>query len=171
MDGMMNETFFCAPIAIRKKGNVAMYKHVMLPYDGSELSDRALTEGIAFAKHSGAKITLMFVVTPYHLPIGGDHGSDMVKEIEHRHAVETEKHANEMLERGRQRASEAGVQCETIVRPGFHPHQEIIKTVGERKCDLILMASHGRRGLQGLLLGSETVKVLTHCSIPVLVVR
>ena len=167
----MSPIILNASIAICKKGNVTMYKHVMLPYDGSELSDRALNEGIAFAKNTGAKITLMYVVTPYHLPVGGDHGSDMVKEIEHRHAVEIEKQANEMLERGRQRAEAAGVQCETIVRPGFHPHQEIIETGKNRKCDLILMASHGRRGLQGLLLGSETVKVLTHCSIPVLVVR
>jgi nucleotide-binding universal stress UspA family protein len=148
-----------------------MYKHILLPYDGSELSDRALAEGISFAKSAGSKVTLMHVVTPYRVPISGDHSSSTLKTIEHQHAVEVEKLASEMLEKARRRVDSAGVQCDMVMRPGYHPHEEIIETAKNLNCDLVLMASHGRRGLQGLLLGSETVKVLTHCTIPVLVVR
>jgi len=148
-----------------------MYKNILLPYDGSELSDRALAEGISFAKSAGSKITLMYVVTPYRVPISGDHNSAAIKEIERRHVAEVEKLASEMLEKARQRVESAGLQCDMVMRPGYHPHEEIIETANNLKCDLVLMASHGRRGLQGLLLGSETVKVLTHCTIPVLVVR
>jgi nucleotide-binding universal stress UspA family protein len=69
------------------------------------------------------------------------------------------------------RAKEKGVECEGLVVVGDHPYEEIINNAQSRKCDLIMMASHGRRGLDAVLLGSETVKVLTHSTIPVLVVR
>ncbi len=148
-----------------------MYKHILLPYDGSELSDRALGEGIAFAKNAGSKITLMHVITPYHLPVPGDHTSTAIKEIERQFLVELEKRSSEMLDKARQRTVAAGVRCDMLVHPGVQPYEEIIETAKNLSCDLILMASHGRRGFQGLLLGSVTVKVLTHCTIPVLVVR
>ena len=148
-----------------------MYKHILVPYDGSALSDRAIAESIALAKHSGGKITLVNVVGPYHVPVPGDHTSDAIKEIERRFLVELEKRAGEMLDQARKRVTDAGATCETVVCSGLHPHEEIIATAKRCACDLILMASHGRRGIQGLLLGSETIKVLTHCSIPVLVVR
>ena len=148
-----------------------MYKHVLVPCDGSPLSDRAISESIALAKHAGAKITLVNVVAPYHVPVPGDHTSDAIKEIERQYLVELEKRAGDMLGKARDRVMSAGVTCETVVCSGLHPHEEIIATAKDLACDLILMASHGRRGIQGLLLGSETVKVLTHCSIPVLVVR
>jgi nucleotide-binding universal stress UspA family protein len=148
-----------------------MYKHILLPYDGSPLSDRALAESVALAKHSGAKITLFNVVAPYHVPVSGDHTSSAIKEIERQHQVELDRHAIEMLDKAREHATRAGVTCESIAHPGAYPHEEIIEAARTRNCDLILMASHGRKGLQGLLLGSETVKVLTHCTIPVLVVR
>jgi nucleotide-binding universal stress UspA family protein len=148
-----------------------MYKHILLPYDGSPLSERALSEGIRIAKHAQAKITLLNVVAPYHLPLAGDHTSHAVKEIERQFLAEFEKRASAMLDKARSLAAAAGVDCDSVVHPGLHPYEEIIAQASKRRCDLILMASHGRRGLQGLLLGSETVKVLTHCAIPVLVVR
>ena len=148
-----------------------MYKHVLVPSDGSPLSDRAISEGIALAKHAGAKITLINVVAPYHVPVAGDHTSDAIKEIERRFLIELEQRAGDMLAKARERVVNAGVACDMVVCAGLHPHEEIIATAKRCACDLILMASHGRRGIQGLLLGSETVKVLTHCSIPVLVVR
>jgi nucleotide-binding universal stress UspA family protein len=111
------------------------------------------------------------VVHPYHVPVAGDHTSPAIKEIERQFLEELEKRAGEMLDGARQRAVSAGVQCDAVVRAGLYPYEEIIRMATERKGDLILMASHGRRGFQGLLLGSETVKVLTHCTIPVLVVR
>jgi nucleotide-binding universal stress UspA family protein len=148
-----------------------MYKNILLPYDGSPLSDRALSEGLAFAKSSGAKLTLFHVVHPYHLPVAGDHSSATIKEIERQYMVELEKRGTEMLDAARQKASAAGIQCESVIQIGPHPYEEIIAAATQRGCDLILMASHGRRGIEGLLLGSETVKVLTHCTVPVLVVR
>lgn len=148
-----------------------MYKHILVPYDGTVLSDRAVAESIALAKHGGAKITLVNVVGPYHVPVAGDHTSDAIKEIERRFLVELEDRAVGMLDGVRKRIEDAGVPCDAVVCPGLHPHEEIIQTAKRCTCDLILMASHGRRGIQGLLLGSETVKVLTHCAIPVLVVR
>lgn len=148
-----------------------MYQHIMLPFDGSPLSDRALAEGVALAKSNGAKITLMHVVHPYHVPVAGDHTSPAIQEIERQFLVELEKRAAEMLESARHRTAAAGVACDSVVQSGLHPYEEIIAAANKRGCDLILMASHGRRGIQGLLLGSETVKVLTHCTIPVLVVR
>jgi nucleotide-binding universal stress UspA family protein len=148
-----------------------MYKHIMLPYDGSPISERALGEAIALAKHSGGKITLINVVAPYHVPVPGDHTSSAVKELERQFLAELEKRAGEMLEAGQKRATQSGVSCESVVQPGLFPYEEIIEAAKNRKCDLIVMASHGRKGIQGLLIGSETTKVLTHCSIPVLVVR
>lgn len=148
-----------------------MYKHILVPYDGSPLSDRAVAEAIALARHGGAKLSLLNVIVPYHIPLSGDHSSEPVKEIERRFQAEFEKRAAEMLAHNRQRAQSAGIECQAFVRSGVHPHEEIIQAAKDNDCDLILMASHGRRGIQALLLGSETVKVLTHCSIPVLVVR
>ena len=148
-----------------------MYKHILVPYDGSPMSDRAIAESIALAKLAGAKITLVNVVAPYHIPLAGDHSSDPVRAIEHQYLVELEKRAGAMLESVRKRTVDAGVACESVVRSGVHPYEEIIDTAQSSGCDLIVMASHGRRGIRGLLLGSETTKVLTHCSISVLIVR
>ena len=148
-----------------------MYKHVLMPYDGSPLSERALTEGIAFAKNVGSKITLLHVVAPYHIPVSRGYVSPALKELEAQHLEELRKSAGEMLAKAQQQAIAAGVKCDSALRDGLSPHVEIIAAAKELGCDLIMMASHGRSGLESLLLGSETIKVLTHCSIPVLVVR
>lgn len=148
-----------------------MYKQIMLPHDGSQLSDKALTEGIAFAKASGARVTLIRVLAPYHVPGMGTYPTPVLKEIERQHQEELEKGARNMLESAQRRVQSNGVQCDTVLCTGHSPYREIIDQATSRECDLILMASHGRRGVEGLLLGSETVKVLTHSRIPVLVVR
>ncbi len=148
-----------------------MYKHIMLPYDGSPLSDKALTEGIALAKSSGARITLIFVVAPYHIPGMGTYPTSTLKEIERQHQEELEKGARAMLDSAQQRVQSGRIQCDTVVCAGRSVYKEIIDRATNAKCDLVLMASHGRAGLESLLLGSETVKVLTHSQIPVLVVR
>ena len=148
-----------------------MYKRILVPYDGTQLSDRAVAEAIAFAKNVGSKLILLYVVPPAHVSVGGDHTSPAMREIESQHAEESRKVATAMLERVRQRVADAGVECDVEVRLDASPYEMIIATREDLGCDLIMMASHGRRGLQGLLLGSETVKVLTHCTAPVLVVR
>ncbi|HTP97293.1 MAG TPA: universal stress protein [Burkholderiales bacterium] len=148
-----------------------MYTHILMPYDGSPLSDRALSEGIAFAKDADSKITLLHVMGPYHVPGSRAYVSPELKEIERQHLEELKKNVSEMLAKAQQRATAAGVKCDCVVRDGLSPYQEIIAAAKDLGCDLIMMASHGRRGFDGLVLGSETIKVLTHCTIPVLVVR
>jgi len=148
-----------------------MYKSIMLPYDGSPLSEKALDQGLALAKSSGSTVTLLYVLTPHHLLLGGGRPVPGLKKLEQQFQDELKKKANEMLESAKKRAAGASVECNTSIEEGASPHEVIIARASHLKCDLIIMASHGRRGLEGVLIGSETVKVLTHPKIPVLVVR
>jgi nucleotide-binding universal stress UspA family protein len=148
------------------------YKHIMLPVDGSELSRKAEKECIAFAKSIGAKLTAIHVVSHFHLYIAPWATLKSVHtKIEKEHEEEATEIAQKMISALTKRAKADGVECDGLVVVGDHPYEEIINSAEERKCDLIMMASHGRRGLDAVLLGSETVKVLTHTKIPVLVVR
>lgn len=149
-----------------------MYKHIMLPVDGSKLSVKAVKECIAFAKSIGAKVTAIHVVSHFSLGMTRiDFASEIAQKLEKDHEEESKKHAEEMLAKIEKLTKADGVECDSVVVVGDHPYEEIIENAAKRNCDLIMMASHGRRGLEGLLLGSETVKVLTHSKIPVLVVR
>ena len=149
-----------------------MYKHILLPHDGSELSANALKQAIDLAKSVGAKLTALHVVQPFHLHIRGTSAPpDMRGKIEHDHDNEALEDARKMLAGVLHQTKAAGVACDSLAVLGEHPYTSIIEQAANSGCDLILMASHGRRGLEGLLLGSETVKVLTHSRIPVLVVR
>ena len=94
-----------------------------------------------------------------------------LEDLQRRYDKESKARAEKMLSRVGERAGAAGVKFEAVAVSGDVPYEQIIETAKKRKCDLIMMASHGRRGLSGLLLGSETSKVLTHSKIPVLVVR
>lgn len=148
------------------------YKHIMLAVDGSDMSRKAEKECIAFAKSGGAKVTALHVVSHFHLhyqPWAAPRSVHAT--IEKQHEDEAREIAQKMVNALVARAKEKGVECDGLVVVGDHPYEEIIKTADARKCDLIMMASHGRRGLDAVLLGSETVKVLTHSRIPVLVVR
>jgi len=148
------------------------YKHILLPVDGSELSRMAEKECIAFAKSIGAKVTAIHVVSHFHLHIQPWATPKSVHtKIEKEHEEEATEIAQKMISALTKRAKADGVECDSLVVVGDHPYEEIINSAEERKCDLIMMASHGRRGLDAVLLGSETVKVLTHTKIPVLVVR
>ncbi len=145
-----------------------MYKHILIPTDGSELSDKAVVQGIALAKTLGAKITALTVTEPFRL-------FSMDPMIVTDTSVEHERHARQYADRigvaVSNAAKAANVGCEIVHMEHEHPFEAIIKTAGSSGCDLILMASHGRRGAAALLLGSETLKVLTHSKIPVLVYR
>lgn len=148
-----------------------MYHHIMLPVDGAELSQKAVSECLTFARSIGAKVTAIHVVphVNLHVPVGFT--SDLVKDLEQQREEEYRKAAQKMLADLEASARSNGVECENVVVVGDSPYEEIIDNAEKRGCDLIMMASHGRRGLDAVLLGSETVKVLTHTKIPVLVVR
>jgi len=148
------------------------YKHIMLPVDGTELARKAEKECIAFAKSIGAKVTAIHVVSHFHLHFQPWAAPRSVHtKIEKEHEEEAGEIAQKMISALTMRAKADGVECDGLVVVGDHPYEEIINSAEARKCDLIMMASHGRRGLDAVLLGSETVKVLTHTKIPVLVVR
>lgn len=148
-----------------------MHKHIMLPLDGSELSLKAVDEGIGMAKALGSRMTLITVVSPYHTGVTSRLTTDLAHEIENGRDSEHKKEAIELHARISARVTSARVPCESLVVLGDDPSAQIIENAQARDCDLIVMASHGRKGLDALLLGSETVKVLTHSKIPVLVVR
>ena len=148
-----------------------MYRHILLPTDGSKLSAKALKAAVELAVATGAKITAFHVGAPY-MPPSGDGMMYYVEGISPEDWDQASaKQAQGILERARKAASQAGVRLETATKVDPQPWAAIIKAARARKCDLIVMASHGRRGLAGVLLGSETAKVLTHSKIPVLVVR
>src|SRR3970040_305198 len=148
------------------------YKHILLPVDGSDPSRKAEKECIAFAKSIGAKVTAIHVVYHFHLHLQPWATPKSVHtKIEKEHEEEAKEIAQKMVSEIVTRAKEKGVQCDGLVVVGDHPYEEIINNAENHKCDLIMMASHGRRGFNAVLLGSETVKVLTHSKIPVLVLR
>lgn len=148
-----------------------MYKHIMLPMDGSELSAKAVKAGIALAKSVGARITAIHVISHFHVVVEQGLGSKEIRAIEKEHEDAAIKSAQKVLELVGATAKKEGLKFEGVAVVGDHPYQEIIDNAVKNKCDLIVMASHGRRGLDSLLLGSVTAKVLTHSKIPVLVVR
>jgi nucleotide-binding universal stress UspA family protein len=148
-----------------------MFKHVLLPTDGSKLSERAVQRGIQFAKEARARITALHVVPEFRMVVEEGFVSPMTSELKKRFERESQEHARKMLDKVEKAAKAAGVKCEAIAVVSDYPYQQIIEIARKKKCDLILMASHGRRGLSSLLLGSETAKVLTHSKVPVLVVR
>ncbi len=149
-----------------------MFKHILLPTDGSDLSQKAVEKAISLAKALGAKITVLTAVAECQLQFVDDgFGGPNVAAIEERvNAIEMDA-ANTILELVKQAARQAGVACDAVAPVNSRPYLAIIEQAGKSGCDLIIMASHGRKGLPGLLLGSETIKVLTHSTIPVLVCR
>lgn len=148
-----------------------MYEHILVPTDGSKLSQKAVAAAAKLAKATGAKLTGVYVIPPYTPPVYGE-GVAYVPEMTPKAYKElTEKEAKRALAAVEVEAGTAGVPCKTVMLTHDHAWDGIIRTAKSKKCDLIVMASHGRKGLAGLLLGSETTKVLTHSKIPVLVCR
>ncbi|MGH6690566.1 MAG: universal stress protein [Gammaproteobacteria bacterium] len=148
------------------------YKHILLPIDGSDPSRKAEAECIAFAKAGGVKITAIHVVSHLYLHFQPWATPKSVHtKIEREHEEEAREVAQKMVSAFVTRAKQKALERDGQVVVGDHPYEEIIRYAESLKCDLIMMASHGRRGLDAALLGSETVKVLTHSTIPVLVVR
>ena len=147
-----------------------MFKHILIPTDGSEQSRRAAEAGVALAKALGARVTGLFA-EPAPTPIVYDKFLPLRHISPEVHAAAIERTAKRYLGVIEAAAAKAGVSCETVRRTSEFPAETILEVAKRRKCDVIVMASHGHRGLAGLLLGSETQKVLTHAKIPVLVYR
>jgi nucleotide-binding universal stress UspA family protein len=144
-----------------------MYKHILIPTDGSDLSKEAVSYGISLAKAVNAAVTAITVTMPFHTYTLN---SAMLEDTPDSYKKRMTAFAAKCLDQVKD-AAKAGVKCETIHVEHEHPYQAIIDAAKARSCDLIVMASHGRRGIAAIVLGSETVKVLTHSTIPVLVYR
>ncbi len=149
-----------------------MFKHILIPTDGSEFSGKVVKEGIALAKALDARITAVHIVvshrlSPFDLGMVAALDERVEKEVEQAFQAAGETY----LDRIQKAAEAADMTCDRVLLRGEEPWKGIIETANNKGCDLIMMAAHGRRGISALLLGSETNKVLTHSKIPVLVYR
>jgi nucleotide-binding universal stress UspA family protein len=145
-----------------------MYTNILIPTDGSELAGKAVEHGIALAKRIGAKVTVLTVLPPFHTFTTD---TQMIEDTPVQYKARMQKQAANTLGAVTHAAQAAGVACEAVQVEHEHPYRAIIDTAESKGCDLIVMASHGRHGISAIVLGSETVKVLTHCKIPMLVHR
>jgi nucleotide-binding universal stress UspA family protein len=145
-----------------------MFKHILIPTDGTDLSRKAVIYGMQLAKTVGARVTSVSVSEPYHV---ASMDAVLVAETPEEHEAQTARVAERALEQVRMAAEAAGVRAETLREVHDQPYRAIIDCANACGCDLVVMASHGRRGVAALLVGSETTKVLTHSTIPVLVYR
>jgi len=147
-----------------------MFKHILIPTDGSILSLDTVKRGIDFAKETGAKVTFFFAKPDYPVAFYGE-GALIDPTTPEKFAEMADKQAEEILAQCGKLAGEAGLHYAAVSTVCDVPYEGIIDAAAASGCDLIFMASHGRRGISGLLLGSETQKVLTHSKTPVLVYR
>jgi nucleotide-binding universal stress UspA family protein len=141
-----------------------VYKHILIPTDGSALSQEAIEHGVALAKALSAKVTAVTVSEPFH--VSAFEPGFVAAYKEHTMTL-----AAKYLRGAKDAATASGVTCDVVQIEHEQPYQAIIDTAEKRGCDVIVMASHGRRGVSAIVLGSETVKVLTHSAIPIIVVR
>src|SRR3989304_1903407 len=151
-------------------GRARMYKHILIPADGSKLSDKAVEAGIEFARFIHARVTGFTAVPEYQVPSAG--------ELMSKHAIsladyerDAKKQAEIALQVIADRARAAGVDYDAEFTQSDRPHEAIVRAAEKHGCDLIFMASHDRRGVRALVHGSETQGVLTHSTIPTLVYR
>jgi nucleotide-binding universal stress UspA family protein len=145
-----------------------MYRHILLPTDGSEVSLRAVDAGLALARVLGARVHALHVILPFH---SFSYLTRVIPESEFSYAEESVRWAERYLDEVRNQARQAGVPCEGDYVFDRHPCDAILRVAGEKGCDLIVMGSHGWRGVTRLLLGSETQKLLVRSQLPVLVCR
>jgi nucleotide-binding universal stress UspA family protein len=153
-----------------------MTRHILISTDGSKLSENAINQGVALAKALHAKVTVVHVIPQFH---ASTYRSQMLltyhtvlaEDSEPAYLSATAQQAERILQVAKRIAKSAGVSCSTIHVRDDQPYRAILDTAKKRKCGMIVMASHGHGGLEALLLGSETQKVLVHASIPVLVCR
>lgn len=144
-----------------------MYQHILVPTDGSELTAKAVAAAIQLATQFGARLYALTVTEPYpYSPLAE------AQPVAPQEFLDAEMRLAQLrLKAVADAAARAGVTCEAVSVEGAQPWRAICDHAASNRVDLIVMASHGRGGIAGLLLGSETQKVLTHCAVPVLVVR
>lgn len=147
-----------------------MFKHILVPTDGSRLSRKAIKGAVQLAKEQNARITGLYVAPPYN-PRVNEEAAAIRFISPQRYAATSQAIARRHLKAIEKAATAAGVACDPLHAFNEHPYEEIVRTARRRKCDLIYMASHGRSGISQLLLGSETSKVLAHSKVPVVVCR
>jgi len=145
-----------------------MYRHLLIPTDGSPLSDEAVNHGVELAAYFAAGVSFLTVTDPF---LTFSLRPDQLEQTPDTYRKHMGQRATRILTEAAKVALGAGVDHEIIHVEHDQPYLAIIRTAEKKKCDLIAMASHGRRGVSALVLGSETVKVLTHSIIPVLVYR
>ena len=149
-----------------------MFKNILIPTDGSKLAAKGAKVGIKLAKALRAKVTGVYVILPYVPPMYGEAALYYVPGLSPQDYEKSSKAAAcKALDAIESEARRAGVRFTTRSVTDAHPHEGILKTARAAKCDAIAMATHGRGGLGGLILGSETQRVLAHSTIPVLVIR
>lgn len=147
-----------------------MFKHVLVPTDGSEFSQSTVRRAVSFAKEAGARITAYYAKPEFPVTYYGE-GVLIDTTTPEQFAILAEEQAQKILSYVESLCQEAGVNFTKLTSTTDIPYEGIIEAAETNDCDLIFMSSHGRRGLSGLILGSETNKVLTHTKIPVLVFR
>jgi nucleotide-binding universal stress UspA family protein len=149
-----------------------MYTNILIATDGSELAQKAVDHGLSLARKLGSKVTVMTASEPFPVyAMGGEFGAVAAQIDWEAYREGNRQLAAGILDRAKKSAEKSGVQIETLHVEDMRPAEAIIDTAKERGCNLIVMASHGRRGLSRLLLGSQTVEVLTYSQLPVLVIR
>lgn len=147
-----------------------MFRHLLVPTDGSDLSDRAISRAVSFAKEAQARITFFFAEPDAESSVYGE--AALIRALDPQQLNQSiARQSRDVLRRAQDVAKAAGVASQTVSVAANEPYGAIIAAAEQHDCDLILMASHGHRGVKGLLLGSQTQKVLTHSKIPVLVYR
>jgi nucleotide-binding universal stress UspA family protein len=145
-----------------------MYKHILIATDGSELATKVVVVGLTLAKQLSSRVTAVTVTEPWTAMMTPEQALGIPTNAYEKAAVET---ASRVLASVVELARKSDVACATVHAKDQHPAEGILDTAKKAGCDLIVMASHGRRGLGRLLLGSEAVKVLTHSTVPVLICR
>lgn len=148
-----------------------MYKHILVATDGSRLSLKGIKAGVRLAAALGAKVTGVTVIKPWRTPMPSDDVTYGIPLSPQQYKVEAERFARKALAAVKIEAQTAGVPCTTQILTADQPWAGILRVAKSKRCDLLSIASHGRGGLGGLLLGSETTRVLAHSKLPVLVTR
>ena len=145
-----------------------MFQHILVATDGSLLSDAAVDKAMSFARDAGAQVTVITATEPFHVMT-----TDSIQLTETKDTYDrvVKAEAARYLGEAERKAKAQGVRCHVLQVEHEHPYKAIIEAANKFGCDLIAMASHGRRGVSALVVGSVTTKVLTHSTIPVLVYR
>ncbi len=145
-----------------------MYAHILIASDGSELAGRAVEQGLTLAKTLGSKVTAVTVTEPWTAAVSGEWAVAFpVEEYEKAAAA----NAHKILTQVHETAARIGIGCETVHVKDQFPAEGIVEEAKTRGCDLIVMGSHGRRGLARFVLGSQAMRVLTHSTTPMLICR